>query len=122
MPNMSFKSRQVTKTVDKIEVDLGQRLSKIRLSHNLTQVQLAQTAGTSVRTLIRLEAGHGVSLDVFIKVLIALRLETVLESLPDPAIRPLERIKLKGHERQRARPSHKETPPASQWAWGDEDL
>ena len=37
--------------------ELGSRLAKIRLDHNLTQAQLATQAGVSKRTVERLETG-----------------------------------------------------------------
>ncbi|CAL4870034.1 hypothetical protein MMA231_04332 (plasmid) [Asticcacaulis sp. MM231] len=109
-------------TVGHFEAQLGDRLSKLRLSRNLTRAQLAKETGTSQRTLARLEAGEGGSLDSFIRVLLALNLETnLLSVLPDPAVRPIERVKLQGKERQRARPVQAETKPASEWAWGDDE-
>ncbi len=100
---------------------VGTRLGHIRLSRNLTQAQLAEDAGTSPRTVKRLEAGENVSLDTFLSVLRALRLDSHLETfLPDPSIRPLERIKLSGQERQRAS-GRRITGPASAWAWGKDD-
>lgn len=110
-----------TETVKQIEIDLGERLSKIRLSRNLTQAQLATESGTSVRTIIRLEGGQGATLDTMIRVLLALRLESNLAAfLPDPSVRPIERVKLEGRERQRAS-GREPTPSASEWTWGDDD-
>src|ERR1043165_4586465 len=37
--------------------EIGERLARARLEHNLTQVQLAEMAGISKRTLERLESG-----------------------------------------------------------------
>ena len=119
---MSANALSSVETVSHLEAQLGDRLSKIRLSRNLTRDQLAKDAGTSQRTLARLEAGDSVSLDAFIRVLLALKLESnLLGLLPDPTIRPIERVRMKGHERQRARPSRSSTKPASQWAWGDDE-
>ena len=99
---------------------LGERISKIRLSHNLTQADLSKSAGTSLRTIKRLEAGENSSLETFVKVLGALGLEnTLLSMLPDPSIRPIERVKMKGHERKRASSSRK-IVNSSQWAWENE--
>jgi hypothetical protein len=53
--------------------------------------------------------------------LLAFKMEgNLLALLPDPAVRPVDRVKLKGHERQRARPRQPNAKPASQWAWGDD--
>ena len=102
---------------------LGERLATIRLSRNITQKQLATTAGIGLRTLVRIEEGQNSSLETLIKVMHALGLAQQLESMiPDPAIRPIERVKYKGHERKRARPKVEEpaTNASSNWKWGDE--
>ncbi|HTX79197.1 MAG TPA: hypothetical protein VMC62_05990, partial [Longilinea sp.] len=60
------------------------------------------------------------SLNTFIRVLMALGLQNNLQGLlPDPTIRPVERVETGGRERKRARPIRpkKET---STWSWGDE--
>lgn len=103
-----------------IESALCQRLEKIRLSRNLTQTQLARQAGVSLRTITRLEKGEGISLDTFIRVMSALELQGNLQTLlPDPTIRPIERVQTGGTERKRARPQLP-NQPNSTWTWGDE--
>lgn len=104
---------------DQIEAALCKRLERIRLSRNITQQQLAEEAGVSLRTIGRLEKGEGVSLDTFIRVLTALRVQQSLGSLlPDPAVRPIERVGAGTGERKRARPVPvSDEHPA--WSWGD---
>ena len=118
---MSYNIDFTTATSDQIEAALGKRLESIRLSRNIAQQQLAEEAGVSTRTIRRLEKGQGVSLDTFIRILSALKIQQSFESLlPDPTVRPIERVGLKTGERKRARPvtvSHKR--PA--WSWGDEE-
>ncbi|MGE3476971.1 MAG: helix-turn-helix domain-containing protein [Rhodospirillaceae bacterium] len=100
--------------------EVGDRLSKIRLSRNLTQASLAQNAGASVSSIKRLEAGENVSLDTFVRVLMALDLTEHLSAfLPDPKVRPIERVKRAGHERQRARGAVS-VAKATDWAWGED--
>jgi putative transcriptional regulator len=100
-----------------IEV-LGKRLDEIRLSRNVAQADLAQEAGVSRSTLSRLSDGKPVSLDSFVRIMQALRLGDHLAALlPDPSVRPVDRVRLDGAERQRA--SGKRTEP-SDWRWGDE--
>jgi transcriptional regulator with XRE-family HTH domain len=102
-----------------IETALCRRLESIRLSRNMTQRQLAEQAGVSLRTIGRLEKGEGVSLDVFIRVLAALKIQQSLESLlPDPSVRPIERVRGGASERKRARPRRAANEPAA-WSWGD---
>ena len=104
---------------EKIEGALSRRLEEIRLSRNITQSRLAREAGVSRSTITRLvQDGKGISLDSFIRIMQALQLQGHLEALlPDPTIRPLERIKMKGKRRQRARPRKTEK---QEWTWDDE--
>ncbi len=116
---MAYSIDFAAATSDRIEAALCKRLEGIRLSRNITQQQLAEEAGVSTRTIRRLEKGQGVSLDTFIRVLSALRIQSSLASLlPDPAVRPIERVGLGTGERKRARPvpGGKEGPA---WVWGD---
>ena len=99
---------------------LGARIAQLRLSRNLTQASLAQESGTSISSIKRLEAGGNTSLETLLRVLGVLGLaDRLLDALPDPAVRPIERVKLGGRERRRAS-GVAETPPASDWAWGED--
>lgn len=106
-------------TSEQIEKFLCNQMKNCRLGLNITQAQLAAEAGIDVRTIRRLELGEGVSLDTFIRVLKALKLQGNLNHLlPDFSVRPIDRVRFKGRERMRARPvktKHKE----SSWTWGD---
>ncbi len=108
-----------TATSTQIEAALCRRLEGTRLSRNITQAQLAEEAGISTRTIGRLEKGQGVSLDTFIRTMMALGIQQSLQVLmPDPAVRPIERVGFSAGERKRARPiqSSDERPT---WSWGD---
>ncbi len=106
-------------TSEQIEAALCKRLENVRLSRNITQKQLADKAGVSPRTIGRLEKGQGVSVDTFIRVLTALGIQQNLEVLlPDPTVRPIERIDIGGGERKRARPGLSSNERAT-WSWGD---
>ena len=116
---MAYEIDFSTATSVQIEAALCGRLESIRLSRNTTQHQLAEEAGVSPRTIGRLEKGQGISLDTFIRVLMALRIQHSLESLlPDPTVRPIERVGASAGERKRARPVRpgRERPA---WSWGD---
>lgn len=106
-------------TSAQIEGALCKRLARIRLSRNVTQAKLAEEAGVSPRTIGRLEKGAGVSLETFIRVMTALGIQQNLGVLlPDPAVRPIERIDVGGTERKRARPGRVgDGRPV--WSWGD---
>ena len=97
---------------------LGRRLDALRLAQNVSQAELAEQAGVSRSTIARIAEGRGVSLDSFVRVMQALGLGSHLGALlPDPTIRPVERVRYAGRERQRA--SGKRQPSPS-WRWGDE--
>jgi len=107
-------------TSDQIEKALCKNVENIRLARNITQVQLANESGVSPNTIHRLEKGKGVSLDTFIRVLIALGVQQSLEVLlPDPSIRPIDRVNIGGSERKRAS-SKKTSIEKTPWEWGDE--
>ena len=107
-------------TSEQIEDALCKQLENIRLARNFTQAQLAKEAGVALKTIGNLEKGRGVSLDTFIRILMALGLQNNLQALlPDPTVRPIERVNHGGVERKRARPG-KSDVEKSRWSWGDE--
>ncbi|WP_440983390.1 helix-turn-helix domain-containing protein [Shinella sumterensis] len=119
--NMAPTLAQGFTTVERELRDLGTRIARIRLSRNLTQASLARETGASVRSIKRLEAGENVSLDTLIRVLAALNLgDRLAAALPDPDVRPVERIRHEGHERQRAR-ERNAVQKATDWAWGEDE-
>lgn len=100
--------------------DLGRRFASVRLAKNMTQAQLAENAGVGEATVARLEKGTASSMDTVVRVMLALGLRTHLESLlPDPSIRPIERVRLQGRERRRAR-AKKVIEPAIPFKWGED--
>lgn len=109
------------KSPDGMAKEVGANLEKLRLSRNITQAQLAEDAGVSERTLRRLESGDGATLDSFIRVLGALNLQQNLDLIvPDPRVRPIERVRTGGSERQRSR-STKTSKSGKQWRWGTQE-
>jgi transcriptional regulator with XRE-family HTH domain len=101
--------------------ELGGRLAKIRLDHNLTQAQLATQAGVSKRTVERLEAGTvGTQLSGLIRVC---RVLDVIERfdllVPEPVPSPVEQLRRAGRKRQRASAVKPAKPSAKKWQWGD---
>jgi transcriptional regulator with XRE-family HTH domain len=116
---MSYNIDFSVATSNRIEAALCKRLESIRLSRNITQSQLAEEAGVSSRTIGRLEKGQGVSMDTFIRVMMALSIQQNLEALlPDPTVRPIERVGISAGERKRARPA-KAIDDRPTWSWGD---
>ena len=117
---MAQKIDYAVASPEAIEASLGRKLEQLRLSKNVNQSALAAEAGVSRRTITRLENGEGISLDTLIRVMRALGVVDRLASLlPDPATRPVERIKLGGRERKRAR--MKNDAGADAWTWGPEN-
>lgn len=103
-----------------IVAHLGRQCEQLRLALDRTQSQLARQAGVSVRTVRRLERDGTVSLDTFVRVLIALgQAENLAALLPDTRIRPAEHSARRPRERQRASGRGANRAEAG-WTWGDE--
>ena len=102
--------------------EIGGRLARTRLERNLTQVQLAEMAGISKRTLERLESGaSSTQLTAFVRTCRALGLLPRLDVfLPQPLPNPLEQVKLQGRKRKRASGIRIEkTSTKKKWTWGE---
>ena len=100
---------------------LGERVSQQRLQRNLTQAELAATAGVSKRTIERLEAGESSQLSNFIRVLRALdKLDNLDGVVPEPTPSPIEQLKLQGRQRQRASSVREPESTHKAWTWNDE--
>lgn len=100
---------------------LGERLARLRLARNLTQAQLAEQAGISVRTLQRLEQGEAATqLSGFVRVCRVLglieRFDMLIPELPPS---PMELLKLQGRQRRRATGRKLVTQPRKKWTWGE---
>jgi transcriptional regulator with XRE-family HTH domain len=107
-------------TDETILAELGGRLVQRRLELQLTQADLAEQAGVSKRTVERIEAGATTHMSTMIRILRSLELLDRLESLvPEAGPRPIDLLKLKGKERQRAS-RRKKQPDDGTWKWGDE--
>jgi transcriptional regulator with XRE-family HTH domain len=100
--------------------ELGGRIARLRLDRNLTQQQLADEAGISRHTLLRLEAGHGVTLSALVRALRALQLLVGLETLvPGPLPSPLEQLERERAQRQRASGTQPDDgTDRGTWEWG----
>lgn len=112
----------MTATDAMVLAELGKRLVAVRLDRNLTQLQLAEQAGVSKRTVERLEAGAvGTQLSGFIRVC---RVLDILERfnllVPEPGPSPMAQLKLRGRERRRASAVKPVKPTSKQWQWGKE--
>lgn len=100
--------------------ELGERLTRRRLELNLTQAQVANTAGIGKRTLERIEAGASTQLTNFLRLLRALDLYEGLELLlPSTAPSPITLLELQGRERQRASAPRGLKVAEEPWTWDD---
>ena len=94
-------------------------LKGYRLDYPMTQKELADKSGVSLRTLNNFENGKGITLENFIKLLIALDLDRNLNVLiPDVYDRPSAHLN-EGKRKQRYR-APKSKPDDNVFKWGDE--
>jgi transcriptional regulator with XRE-family HTH domain len=94
-----------------IAAELGNRLEALRLEQNMTQQALADEIGITAKSYRQLVAGGG-KLENMVAALRALNaLEQLENFLPAAPPSPLEQLKLRGKQRQRARttPAYKKT-------------
>jgi transcriptional regulator with XRE-family HTH domain len=106
---------------DAVLKELGNRIAQYRLNQNKTQAALAQEAGVSNRTLLRAEHGHSVQASSLIRILRALQLLENLNALiPEPAISPVQQLRMRGKRRQRASSESARSKKEGAWSWGDE--
>ena len=96
---------------------IGERLKQYRVNAGMTQQDLEDKSGVSVRSISRLEQGASVQLESLLKVLAALNLDGNVDLLiPDQTKRPSFYLDEKKH-RQRVR---KKNSNKDGFVWGDE--
>ena len=106
---------------DAVLKEVGQRIAQYRLNQNKTQALLALEAGVSNRTMVRVEHGHSVQASSIIRILRALQLVENLDSLvPELAVSPIQQLKMRGKQRQRASAKSVKAKKPAPWSWGDE--
>lgn len=108
---------------------IGHRIARLRVERNLTQLQLAEQAGISKRSLERLETGSAATqLSGFLRVCRVLGLLERLDLfVPEPAPSPIAQLELRGKQRRRASRSASRRAPAKSaapaasptWQWAD---
>lgn len=96
---------------------IGNFLKQQRIIQNETQKEIAERAGLNRYTISKIENGDSVTLQVFIQILRALDLLSLLDNFTKTSqVSPLEAVKLKGKQRHRVRKSPKTvTKPKSDW-------
>ncbi len=102
--------------------ELSKRAKAYRISAGMTQSDLADASGVSLRTIQYFENGRDIKLDSFIKLIMAMGLDANLEMLiPDvenSPIRLLEKEKRGQKSRQRVRKKRDNVDRG--FKWGDE--
>lgn len=96
----------------------GDRVKDIRIRRNMTQKDLAENAGVSFSTVVRIERGESVNLDNFMRVMRVFDLLGNFDLLiPEQVLTPEEIFKGKSKKKR----AHKITKlNDSQWVWEDE--
>ncbi len=101
-----------------ILVELGNRIQQYRISLNITQSELAQRCGLSLKTIARTEMGYDTKLSNLIKIMNEIGLIENLDILipvPQPDYKAMFEEK---PTRKRARPDKKKADDA--WIWGED--
>ena len=102
--------------------ELGHRLTRCRLDRGLTQADLAEQAGVSKRTVERVEAGGSTQMVTMVRIMRVLGLlDGLNKAVPESAPRPLDLLKMKGKQRQRASSKRQPSETAETWSWGDDE-
>jgi len=92
------------KTPAELQEMLGERLRELRLDQELTQSAVAEKAGTSLRTIQKLERGEGSTIDTLVRFLKAVGAADALNAIsPEPTISPIAILKAENRRRQRVR-------------------
>lgn len=98
----------------------GKRIKRSRINAGMTQGELANRAGVSLKTISLAEQGNDIKFGNMLKILRALDLlENVDSLLPEKIVRPSE-IRKFGKERQRVKKSAERPAKEGDWKWGDE--
>ena len=101
MASLSFS------TPEELQIALGERIRRLRLSRNIDQRTAAKKGGISEKALRNLEAGRGSSVETLLRTLKALDYLQGIDTLaPEVTINPLTMLR-KSSPRRRARTPRK---------------
>ena len=101
--------------------EMGERLAQRRIESGLTQANLAKQAGIGRATVERMEAGHSTQMSSFVRVLRVLGLlEEFLGMIPEPGPGPMDLLKNRPKQRQRASSQRKPGAKGDIWTWSDD--
>ena len=122
--NIGIKSQRWRVKMNKLSCQeyqklIGNRIKQYRVNAGVSQKDLENESGVSVRSISRLEQGASVQLESLIKILSALNLESNIELLiPDQTKRPSFYLKDNDKPKQRVR---KKEENNRTFKWGDEE-
>lgn len=103
-------------TDESILEELTSRVRQQRLNLNLTQKQVADASGLHKQTIKNFESGKNASLLTLIQILRVFGdLDALDKFLPDPGVSPIQLLKLKGKERERASGTSVDAEKESEW-------
>lgn len=98
-------------TPEELQVALGERLRRLRLSRNLDQRTTAEKAGLSEKALRNLETGRGSTVESLLRVLKALDSLSGLDALaPEVSVDPLALLRQAKAPRRVSRPRSSRKP------------
>lgn len=99
-----------------ILTEITHRIKQRRLNLNMTQVSLAEKTGLHVQTVKNFEQGKSTKLKTLIQILRAFgELDALDRLLPEVGISPIELLKLKGKERERASGKSSDNKTNPEW-------
>jgi transcriptional regulator with XRE-family HTH domain len=99
MENLSFRTPQ------ELQMALGERMRRLRLSRNIDQRTAANKAGVSEKALRNLEAGRGSSIETLLRTLKALDYLQGIDILaPEVTVSPLAMLRRSTPQRRVRRP------------------
>lgn len=109
-----------TTSNENVLAELGKRIRAARIDTPLTQRELADRAGISLKTLSNIETGHDSNVSSLLSLLRALGLLANADVLVPTAVTRPSEIAEMGHGRQRATSPNRRPVAADAWKWGDE--
>ncbi|MFT4572766.1 MAG: transcriptional regulator with XRE-family HTH domain [Hyphomicrobiaceae bacterium] len=115
---IEMKIEQLTPSAA-VLAELGERLTCIRKQRGYSQEALAEVAGIGVATLRRIEDGNDSKLGSWIRILMALQMESSIDSLlPENFRSPMAEVK--GGRKKARRRSAGGKKSGTRFTWGDE--
>jgi len=80
-----------------IMATLGKRIKEYRIRAEMMQSELAKSANVGLSTIIKLEQGKSISLELLVSIMRSLgMLENFNALVPEPPISPMRMLKLQG--------------------------